>query len=260
MTGLFITFEGGEGSGKSTQARLLFDKIKNKNIIRFLAKTTSGREFEGESEKRIGVYTEVYEDSFPEPTYKLPTESGFHKKSILTREPGGSQGADLIRTLLVQGDISRWDPLTEVFLLMAARRDHWLRVIQPVLEKGGIVLCDRFHDSTRVYQGFARKIDLGFLDLLYKNIIGQREPDRTYIFDIDPQEGLKRTLERKKNQNENRYEKMSLDFHQTIRKGYLDIIKTYPDRCFKIDASRSVEEIHTLIWNDIKPFINKLII
>lgn len=206
IKGCFITFEGGEGAGKTTQIRLLKEKLEQQG-----------------------------------------------KQVLLTREPGGTTGGELIRPLLVSGDV-HWDALTEVLLFSAARRDHLVNKILPALNEGKIVLCDRFADSTMAYQGYGRKKDLDLqekLTQLYKMIAGDFEPDLTFILDIDPKVGLKRSCERAGN-NEQRFEKMDFSFHENLRQGFLDIAQKNPQRCMIINANRSVEEIHQDIYKSVQ--------
>jgi len=201
MTGKFITFEGGEGTGKSTQARLLADYL---------------------------------------------TQQGH--KVALTREPGGSPGAEIIRELLVSGAIDRWTPISEALMMYAARADHWQNLIQPELAKGTWVICDRFADSSMAYQGYGRGVDLDFLQQLYKMIIGDRQPDHTFVLDIAPEIGLQRSFQRLhasgKNVSEGRFEAMDLEFHRRLRNGFLEIARMNTDRCIVIDATKSLQLIH----------------
>lgn len=207
MKGRFITFEGGEGTGKSTQIALLSDFLQFKNV-----------------------------------------------PFITTREPGGTEGAEKIRDLLVTGDVNRWDPKTELLLMLAARRDHLYKKILPNIEKNIWVLCDRFHDSTIAYQGYGHGTSLDLITFLSKNFIDGYGPDRTYIFLINPEEGLERTLSRE--DKEDRFEKMGLSFHERIRAGYLEIAKAYPKRCNLIDASQSIETIAEEIVKDLRTTFN----
>jgi dTMP kinase len=198
----FITFEGGEGTGKSTQVSRLFAVLQERGIL-----------------------------------------------AILTREPGGSPGAEAIRALLVQGQADRWDALTETLLLVAARRDHWLNTIAPALDKGWVVLCDRFIDSTWVYQGVAGGVDPDFLTLLHQKVLPVCIPSRTFIFDLEPEVGLTRTQAR--THAENRFESKTLAYHQKLREGYQAIAAHYPERCRVLDAAQSIEKIHQDILMDL---------
>ena len=191
--GLFITFEGIDGSGKSTQARRLADALR-----------AEGRDF------------------------------------VLTREPGGSPGAEEIRRLLVEGDPGRWSGETEVLLFTAARRDHLEKTILPALEAGKIVISDRFADSTRVYQGAARGDLRAMVDRLHAEMI-ELEPDRTYVIDMDAETALGRGLSRKS--GEDRFEDMGAAFQAKLRAGFHALADEFPDRCLLIDGARGEDEI-----------------
>ena len=187
--GLFISFEGIDGSGKSTQTKLL--------------------------KKR-------YPDA------------------ILTREPGGSAGAEEIRALLLTGDPDRWSAETEILLFTAARRDHLETTIIPALAAGKTIICDRFADSTRVYQGATRGTLRGAVDTLHDVMIG-REPDMTFIIDMDPTVALSRGLARRS--GEDRFEDMGLEFQETLRHGFLALARDNPGRCVLIDGNRNPIEM-----------------
>ena len=193
MTARFITFEGIDGSGKSTQARLLADHMR-----------AAGEDV------------------------------------ILTREPGGSPGAEEIRRLLVEGDPDRWSPETEILLFTAARRDHLEKTILPALKGGKTVISDRFADSTRVYQGAVRGALRDLVDRLHSAIIA-REPDLTFIIDMDPEAALKRGLARQS--GEDRFEEFGAEFQVRLRQGFLDLAAAFPDRCVLIDGNRPVEAV-----------------
>lgn len=193
MAGRFITFEGIDGSGKSTQSR------------RFAALLES----RGEAH-------------------------------ILTREPGGSAGAEEIRNLVLTGAPDRWSAETEILLFTAARRDHLEKTIAPALAAGTTVICDRFADSTRVYQGATRGDLRGKVDALHELMIG-REPDLTFIIDMDPQIALARGLAR--GSGEDRFEDFGLGFQETLRHGFLTLAKAYPARCVLIDGNRTADQI-----------------
>ncbi len=205
----FITFEGGEGTGKSTQSRLLAERLNQKN-----------------------------------------------EKVVLTREPGGSPGAELIRNLLVTGSADRWAPMSEVLLIYAARADHWQNLIQPALRDGKWVICDRFADSSTAYQGYGRGLDLQFINTLYRNTIGDEKPKRTYVFDLNPEIGLERSHRRlEKTQHvaiEGRFESLGLAFHERVRQGFLKIAQEDQQRCKIIDALLPTETIQEIIWKDLQ--------
>jgi dTMP kinase len=193
MAGRFITFEGIDGSGKSTQLKRLAVRLR---------------------------------------------ETG--QRVVETREPGGADGAEAIRRLLVEGEPGRWSPETEILLFTAARRDHIERTIAPALERGEIVLCDRFADSTRVYQGVARAELRDLVDELHSRIIGM-EPDLTLILDLDPKEAQARGLAR--GGGENRFEMFGLDFQTRLRTGFLALAREFPDRCKVVPAAGSAEAL-----------------
>ena len=191
--GRLISFEGGEGAGKSTQIRRLAARLR-------------------------GVAPEV----------------------VTTREPGGTPGAEAIRGLLLGGAAERWEPLTEALLHVAARHDHVLRVIGPALAAGSWVLCDRFLDSTRVYQGLAGGLGLDAVDRLHQIALGELRPDLTLVLDVPVAEGLAR---RRRSAVENRYEGMGEAFHERVRQGFLDLAAAAPERMVVIDAGGSIETV-----------------
>ena len=191
--GRFITFEGIDGSGKSTQ-------------IRRLAQTL---------------------------------EAAGHEV-VLTREPGGSPGAEDIRKLVLEGDPDRWSAETEILLFTAARRDHMERTILPAIAAGKIVLCDRFADSTRMYQGLSRGDLRGLVDQLHALMIG-REPDVTILIDMDPATGLARAKSRQT--SEERFEDFGQGLQEQMRKGFLDLARQYSDRFRVIDGARDVDTV-----------------
>lgn len=189
----FITFEGIDGSGKSTQSRRFAELLKAQG-------------------------TDV----------------------ILTREPGGSPGAEEIRQLVLTGDPDRWSPETELLLFTASRRDHLEKTIEPALAAGRTVISDRFADSTRVYQGATRGDLRGMVDSLHSLMIG-REPDLTFIIDMDPATALERGLARKS--GEDRFEDFGLVFQETLRHGFLALAHANPERCVLIDGNRTPDQI-----------------
>jgi dTMP kinase len=160
---------------------------------------------------------------------------------IVTREPGGSDGADQIRELLVTGEEDRWDALSETLLLQAARRDHITRTIAPALNSGITVICDRFSDSTIAYQGHGHGIDLAFIKRINDLVTNGLQPDLTLILDAPAELGIKRALNRLG--SETRYELLHFDFHDRARKGFLTIAESEPDRCHVFDASQPLEKI-----------------
>ncbi len=201
--GLFITLEGGEGCGKSTQA------------------------------KRLGTHL----------------DSQGHTV-VLTREPGGSEGAEAIRALLVTGDPDRWDGVTEALLFFAARRDHVERTIKQALDEGKTVICDRFADTTMAYQGYGHDLGREFVEQLYVLTLGDFRPDLTLILDLPVDEGLKRASSR--GGVEQRFEGMDVAFHHRLRDGFLDIAQQEPDRCFVIDALGSENDVAERVINIVQ--------
>ena len=196
--GLFITLEGGEGCGKSTQV------------------------------KRLGALLE---------------SEGYDV--VLTREPGGSPGAEAIRALLVTGDPDRWDAMTEALLFFAARRDHVERTIRPAIVAGKVVISDRFADSNMAYQGYGHDLGRDTIEHLYALTLGEFKPDLTLILDLPVEEGLKRATAR--GGNEQRFEDMDVAFHHRLRDGFLDIAKRDPQRCRLIDASGTETEVSGIV-------------
>jgi dTMP kinase len=190
--GRLVTFEGGEGAGKSTQIERLAAALRAAGL-----------------------------------------------DPLLTREPGGTPGAEQIRELLVQGPPERWLPLSEALLLLAARYDHLVRRIAPALADGRWVLCDRFMDSTRVYQGVAGAVGEAVIDGLHATVLGDLRPDLTLILDVPVATGLGRqgTLGRQ------RYEQMTEAFHERVREGFLALARAEPDRCVVVDATRPVDAV-----------------
>jgi dTMP kinase len=181
----FVTFEGGEGAGKSTQIRLLADALR-----------------------QAGELVEV------------------------TREPGGTKGAEEIRALLVEGGAGRWQPESEALLHFAARAEHLSHVIRPALGAGKWVLCDRFADSTLAYQGYGQGLDLDWLWTLRRRIVGATEPGLTIILDLPVESGLARA------ETEQRYERMGVDFHRRLAEGFRQLAAADKDRCRLINAAR----------------------
>lgn len=197
--GIFISFEGGEGAGKSTQIRALAQRLE---------------------------------------------AEGFDV--VLTREPGGSEGGEAIRDLLVNGAADRWSSMTETLLMYAARRDHLERVIWPALERGSIVLCDRFSDSTRAYQGAGGGVPGELIADLENHVLAGKLPDLTLVFDLPAQAGLQRAEARG---GAARFESKGLAFHERLRAGFIKIAELEPQRCAVIDATATVEAVSSHIWN-----------
>ena len=206
--GLFISFEGGEGAGKSTQINLL---------KKFLLK------------KKINVTT--------------------------TREPGGTKEGEYIRKLLVSGDKNTWDSYSEALIFNALRREHINKLINPVIQNGEILLCDRFIDSTVVYQGLVGNIDEQKLLNLHNTYCYGLYPDLTFFLHLNPTIGLNRTNNRN-NKNEDRFEKLGLDYHQKILDGFNFLYKKYPKRIIKLDASASKQTISDNINYYVSELIN----
>ena len=193
LSGKFISFEGIDGCGKSTQAKILSEEL-----------ISCGH------------------------------------KILLTREPGGSDGAEEIRNLLLTGNTDRWSAETEILLFTAARRDHLERTILPALENGLAVICDRFSDSTRVYQGVTRGDLRDLVDQLDSAVI-PRQPDITVLIDLDPTISLARAIER--SNNEARFENFGVEMQIKLRKGFLTLANEFPDRFMVIDGNRTEAEV-----------------
>jgi dTMP kinase len=202
--GFFITFEGGEGTGKSTQVARLAESL---------------------------------------------VREGHHV--VVTREPGGSPGAEAIRDLLVAGDIDRWSPLTEALLVNAARRDHVERIIGPALTDGKVVICDRFADSTRAYQGVAGGVPPEVIAALEAAVLGPLRPDLTLILDLPVAAGLARAASRAA--GEGRFEAKGETFHRRLTEAFLRIAAEDPDRCVVIDADGPPEAVEARIWSYVAP-------
>ena len=169
---------------------------------------------------------------------------------ITTREPGGAPGADTIRSILVSGDIDRWDPMSEALLNFAARREHLIRSIWPALERGHWVLSDRFADSTMAYQGYGHGVDRELIATLYHAVVGDFHPDLTIVLDLPVAEGLRRANQRNGDAGgtEDRYERMDVAFHERLRNGFLAIAAAEPDRCVVIDAGGDPDDVAVRIW------------
>ena len=170
--------------------------------------------------------------------------------AIKTREPGGSPGAEEIRSLLVTGGVDRWDGITEVLLHSAARRDHLIKTVWPALQQGSWVVCDRFFDSTMAYQGWGHGIDRKAIESAIALSVGDFKPDLTLILDMDVTQGLDRAKSR--GEGADRYERMGVEFHNRLRQGFLEIAAKNPKRCKVIDANQSPEQVHHLILEQVQ--------
>jgi len=203
--GRFISFEGGEGSGKSTQIKRLAERLE---------------------------------------ALKL--------RAILTREPGGSPGAEIIRHLVLSGMGKLLGPDAETLLFAAARDDHVRTVIQPALNQGTWVLCDRFSDSTRAYQGRLGHVPAGLLNAMQRVTIGDLKPDLTIILDLPVEVGLKRAAARRGNQAPDRFESEDLKFHQDLRDAYREIAAAEPGRCVLVDADANPDTVAAQVWSALR--------
>lgn len=203
--GLFISFEGIDGSGKSTQARLLAQTLRTRGL-----------------------------------------------DVVLTREPGGSPGAEEIRALVLEGPPDRWSAETELLLFTAARRDHLERTIRPALAAGQIVICDRFADSTRMYQGLRGAGLRAKVDALHALMIGQ-EPDLTVLVDMEPNTGLARALARQG--HEERFEAFGADLQHAMQAGFLDLAKEQPDRFVVVNGAGSIEDVAQAVFAAVMPHL-----
>lgn len=194
----FITFEGGEGTGKSTQAALLAKDLRRSGIA-----------------------------------------------VVLTREPGGAPGAEEIRRLLVEGEVSRWSAMTEALLHYAARYEHLRETVRPAIEGGHWVVSDRFADSTMAYQGYGHRLNREQVARLHRLVVGDFAPDLTVVLDLPAETGLERAVAGAA--GEDRYERMDRDFHRRLRAGFLDIARREPERCAVVDAGGTVDRVHEAI-------------
>lgn len=203
--GKFISFEGGEGSGKSTQIKKLAERLA---------------------------------------TAKL--------RAIVTREPGGSPGAEIIRHLVLSGMGKLLGPDAETLLFAAARDDHVRTVIQPALNQGTWVLCDRFSDSTRAYQGRLGQVSPGVLNAMQRVTIGDLKPDLTIILDIPVEVGMQRAAARRGKGAPDRFEAEDLQFHRDLREAYRQIAAEDPQRCVLIDANTDADEVAAQVWKALR--------
>jgi len=200
-SGLFITFEGGEGTGKSSHAKLLVERLR-----------------------------------------------GMGRDVVHTREPGGTPQGEALRGLLLGGDVARWSAQAEALLNYAARDTHLRDVIRPALARGAFVVCDRFMDSTRAYQGFAGGASMTLIDRLEAEIVGETRPGLTLVFDVEPEVGLARAGRRG---SADRFESREMAFHRKLREGFLEIAAREPGRCVKIDSNRPVETVSEEVWSTV---------
>ncbi|WP_112663422.1 dTMP kinase [Microvirga flavescens] len=207
MTGYFITFEGGEGAGKSTQINRLRQRLAQ----------------QGQS-------------------------------VLVTREPGGSPRAEEIRTFLLSGQAKPFGAFAEALLFYAARLDHLDQTIRPALLKGTHVLCDRFSDSTRAYQGASGNVDKRLIEGVERVVVADNKPDLTLILDLPVDVGLQRAGVRREGAGEgvDRFEGEGLSFHEKLRQAYLDIAASEPKRCVVIDANRSPDDVEASIWHAVQ--------
>src|SRR5947207_7183687 len=203
--GKFISFEGGEGSGKSTQIKLLAQRLEAAKL-----------------------------------------------RAILTREPGGSPGAEIIRHLVLSGMGKLLGPEAETLLFAAARDDHVRTVIEPALSQGTWVLCDRFSDSTRAYQGRLGNVEPGVLNAMQRVTIGDLKPDLTIILDVRVEIGLKRAAARRGAGAPDRFEAEDIKFHQDLRDAYRQIAAEDPRRCELIDANADADTVAARVWTALR--------
>jgi dTMP kinase len=208
MTGRFITFEGGEGAGKSTQIALIAGRIQS-----------------------LGIDMQV------------------------TREPGGTTGAEAIRDLLVHGKVDRWSAVSEALLINAARADHVARVIRPALDAGRWVICDRYIDSTLAYQGIGKGVPRDDLLALHRLATGDLMPDVTIVLDARLEVAGDRLAVRKQREPDlgSRFEAHPDDFHRAIAEGFRAVAASFPDRCRLVDANGAIDAVSAAIWAAIAP-------
>lgn len=209
--GVFITFEGGEGAGKSTQIARLANYLREKQ-----------------------------------------------REVVLTREPGGSPGAEAVRHVILSGAAEPFGASMEAILFAAARADHVDQVIRPAIERGAVVLCDRFIDSSRVYQGVTGGLEPSFMQALEKVAIGSTLPDLTIILDVDPEEGMSRAATRRGAAKIDRFEKEALAVQRRRREAFLEIARAEPQRCIVIDGARKPEDIAADILQAVEGLVARL--
>jgi len=205
MRGCFISFEGGEGTGKSTHSKLLAERLQAAGIA-----------------------------------------------IVLTREPGGSPGAEIIRHVILSGAAKPLGAEAETMLFASARDDHLRTTIRPALARGAWVLCDRFADSTRVYQGIVGEVDLRLIDGLERITVGETVPDLTFVLDVPAELGLARASQRRGAEGADRFESEALEFHEKLRSGFRALAESEPDRCILIDATAPRSEVAAQIWSVVE--------
>ncbi len=208
--GKFITFEGGEGAGKSTQVRRLVARLQAAGV-----------------------------------------------EVVATREPGGSPGAEAIRALVLTGSADRWSPVTETLLMYGARRDHIERTIIPALERGAWVVCDRFSDSTRAYQGGAGGVAPELIAALENHVLAEVRPDLTLVFDLPVEVGLARAEihAAASGHAETRFESKGVAFHERLRAAFREIAAIEPDRCVLVEAAAGIEDVEAAVWAAVSSWL-----
>jgi dTMP kinase len=205
--GLFISFEGIDGCGKSTQTRLVGEYFASQN-----------------------------------------------QPYLLTREPGGDTLSEGLRELLLKTNGESWEAESEMLLFLAARLQHWRRVILPAIQNGTHVICDRFLDSSRVYQGIASGLGVNFYDNLHRMVMGNNKPNLTFLLDLPASKGIERTKLR--GGSGDYFEQKELDFHEKLRNGFVQLAANEPQRIIKIDASQPPEIVHNQILSHLKSWQN----
>src|SRR3954471_23570703 len=205
MRGRFITFEGGEGTGKSTHTKLLAERLSAAGI-----------------------------------------------EAVLTREPGGSPGAEIIRHVILSGAAKPLGAEAETMLFASARDDHLRTTIRPALARGAWVICDRFSDSTRVYQGIVGAVDPRLIGELERITVGATIPDLTFVLDVPAEVGLERAGKRRGDGDADRFESEALEFHQKLRAGFRALAKSEPGRCVLIDATAPRSDVAAQIWSIVE--------
>jgi dTMP kinase len=200
----FITFEGGEGAGKSTQVDRLAARLRARG-----------------------------------------------QEVVTTREPGGSPTAEKLRNIILSGQVKQFGAFAETTLFAAARLDHLRITIEPALKRGAWVICDRFMDSTRAYQGALGNLDPGIMRALEFVVVGQHRPGLTLLLDLPPEEGLKRAAKRGLGRRADRFESEDIDYHRSLRRAFLDIASDEPGRIHVIDAQKSPDDVAQAVWDDV---------